>query len=137
MERYNLSPDSPDRLGLISGPYEPRAFYERVQGLESEPEGGARCEKCFEMRLERTAEYALLHGAQEFTTTLSVSPHKNHVLISKIGAQLALRFGLSFRADDFKKQDGYRRSAELARAYELYRQNYCGCEFSRRITAQI
>jgi predicted adenine nucleotide alpha hydrolase (AANH) superfamily ATPase len=131
VERYNLSGNSPDRLRLLIGPYEPQLFLKYVEGLESEPEGGARCEACFAMRLEKTAEYARLYGETEFTTTLTVRPHKNWETISRIGTALAIRFGLIYRADDYKKQDGFRRSVELAKAYDLYRQDYCGCAFSQ------
>jgi predicted adenine nucleotide alpha hydrolase (AANH) superfamily ATPase len=132
LEKYNMLPDTNRKIDLAVGAYEPEEFFARVRGLETEPEGGARCTVCFEMRLERTAEYAALHGFERFTTTLSVSPHKDFELIRDIGMRLAMKFGLAFHPEDFKKNDGYRRSAELSRAYGLYRQNYCGCEFSRR-----
>jgi predicted adenine nucleotide alpha hydrolase (AANH) superfamily ATPase len=132
VDRYNMSPDTDRKLTLVIGAYEPGEFFARVRGLEAEPEGGARCALCFEMRLQRAAEYAALHAFERFTTTLSVSPHKNHALIRDIGTRLAMKFGLTFHPEDFKKNDGARRSAELARAYGLYRQNYCGCDFSRR-----
>lgn len=130
VERYNLSSTSPDRLRLIVGPYEPQLFLKRIEGLESVAEGGERCLKCFELRLEKTAEAALLGGWDAFTTTLSVSPHKNWAQLTKIGTGLAMRFGLTYLTEDFKKQDGFRRSIELAKIYDLYRQHYCGCSFS-------
>ena len=112
--------------------YRPRDFLEAVRGLEDEPEGGARCSVCFKQRLEKTAETASLSGYDYFGTTLTVSPHKNYKLISRIGSELALRYRLSFLDRDFKKKDGFRRSVELSKKYGLYRQNYCGCKYSNR-----
>ncbi|MDR1068361.1 MAG: epoxyqueuosine reductase QueH [Clostridiales Family XIII bacterium] len=132
IERYNASPGVDRPVTLSVGAYEPEVFFSRTAGLETEPEGGARCAVCFELRLEKSAEFASMHGFEYFTTTLSVSPHKDHSVIHGIGTRLALRCGLTFHAEDFKKRDGYKRSLELSRAYGLYRQNYCGCEFSRR-----
>jgi predicted adenine nucleotide alpha hydrolase (AANH) superfamily ATPase len=131
IDKYNALPETDRKIHLAIGEYEPESFFERASGLETEPEGGARCVVCFEMRLERTAEYAALHGFEYFTTTLSVSPHKDYSEIHMIGTRLALKYGLTFYPEDFKKRDGYKRSVELSRAYGLYRQNYCGCEFSR------
>lgn len=112
--------------------YRPTEFFNAVKGLEQEPEGGARCSVCFAQRLEKTAERASIGGFDYFGTTLTVSPHKNYKLISEIGRTIALRYGLSFLDRDFKKKDGFRRSIELSKKYQLYRQNYCGCEFSKR-----
>jgi predicted adenine nucleotide alpha hydrolase (AANH) superfamily ATPase len=131
LDKYNARPDTDRKIFAADCEYEPEVFLERVIGLESEPEGGMRCAICFEMRLERTAEYAALHGFEYFTTTLSVSPHKDYSAICMIGTRLALKYGLTFYPEDFKKQNGYKRSVELSQAYGLYRQNYCGCEFSR------
>lgn len=129
---YNSSEGAPARVGLIVGTYDPGVFLSACEGYESEPEGGARCVKCCALRLERTAGYAAMHGYDCFTTTLSVSPHKDHRAIARIGGGLALQYGVDFLADDFKKGDGYKRSVELSRAYGLYRQDYCGCVFSAR-----
>ena len=134
VDAYNASAECAEPLSLIAAPYAPEAFLEAVSGLEAEPEGGARCRVCVRDRLERTAAYAALHGFDTFSTTLSVSPHKDFVMISELGRELALRYGLSFLAEDFKKQDGFRRSAILSEAYGLYRQSYCGCRFSKRDT---
>ena len=112
--------------------YRPRDFLEAVRGLEDEPEGGARCSVCFRQRLEKTAETASLSGYDYFGTTLTVSPHKDYKLISRIGGELALRYRLSFLDRDFKKKDGFKRSVELSKKYGLYRQNYCGCKYSNR-----
>lgn len=113
------------------GSYRPTEYFDAVKGLEGEPEGGARCSVCFKQRLEKTAETAGMSGYDYFGTTLTVSPHKNYKLISEIGRELALRYGLTFVDRDFKKKDGFKRSIELSKKYDLYRQNYCGCEYSK------
>jgi predicted adenine nucleotide alpha hydrolase (AANH) superfamily ATPase len=130
--RYNASNVSLDRVEIVWGPYEPNAFLCKVRGYEDEPEGGARCTICFLMRMEKTCEYALMHGIEAFTTSLSVSPHKDMSIISKIGNDLSLKYGVTFLAEDFKKKNGFLRSVELTKAYELYRQDYCGCVFSKQ-----
>jgi predicted adenine nucleotide alpha hydrolase (AANH) superfamily ATPase len=132
VEIFNSSPDSPSRVGLIVGPYDPGVYYRICEGYESEPEGGARCERCISLRLVRTAEYASLHGFDRFTTTLSVSPFKDHSVIAAIGGRLMMQYGVDFLADDFKDFGGYARSVELSKSYGLYRQSYCGCGFARR-----
>ncbi|MDR1042813.1 MAG: epoxyqueuosine reductase QueH [Clostridiales Family XIII bacterium] len=132
VEIFNSSPASPSRVGLIAGPYDPGVYYKVCKGYEAEPEGGARCEICFSLRLVKTAEFAAVHGFDCFTTTLSVSPFKNHSVLAAIGGRLSAQYGVDFLADDFKKFNGYGRSIELAKAYGLYRQDYCGCEFARR-----
>jgi predicted adenine nucleotide alpha hydrolase (AANH) superfamily ATPase len=131
IEKYNSRKDSKDRLAFLEGPYEPSVFYQSVCGLEAEPEGGRRCTVCFQQRLEKTAEIACISGFDTFTTTLTVSPHKNFDLIYKLGMNLGMRYGLTFLGEDFKKRAGYQRSIELSKEYQLYRQNYCGCEFSK------
>lgn len=112
--------------------YDSTQFYKAVKGLEKEPEGGRRCEKCFELRIGRTAEKAAEGGFDYFATTLTISPLKNAELINKIGELLAERYSVKWLPSDFKKKGGYKRSIELSRIYELYRQSYCGCVFSRR-----
>ncbi|GHU64014.1 hypothetical protein AGMMS49983_08870 [Clostridia bacterium] len=112
-------------------PYRPEAFLESVKGHEEDKEGGARCRICIQDRMEKTAAFAAMHGFEYFTSTLSVSPHKDFGLIREIGQALALRYRVSFLAEDFKKQNGFARSCELAGIYGLYRQNYCGCRFSK------
>ncbi len=107
-------------------------FLGAVRGLEREKEGGARCKVCFGLRLRRTAEEARRHGYDFFATTLTVSPLKNAELINEIGFALAEEYGVRYLPSDFKKRGGYMRSVELSRRYGLYRQNYCGCEFSKR-----
>ncbi|MDM7925521.1 MAG: epoxyqueuosine reductase QueH [bacterium] len=103
-----------------------------IRGLEDEPEGGKRCRVCFRFRLERTAERAAASGMDAFATTLTVSPHKNAALINRIGSEIGPLTGVTFIAADFKKQDGFRKSCALSREAGLYRQDYCGCEFSLR-----
>ena len=115
---------------IIFAPYEPERFYEAAKGLEAEREGGARCPECFALRLRETAEEAKRLGIERFSTTLTVSPHKNAEVINSIGSRLALAEGLSWLYSDFKKKNGYLRSIELSREYGLYRQCYCGCSFS-------
>ncbi len=120
------------KIRFIEGEYDPRAWFEAVRGLEKEPEGGRRCPVCYRFRLEKTAQVAKELGFDYFTTTLSVSPHKNVQWINEIGLQLEEQYGVRFLVADFKKGGGYQRSLELSRQYDLYRQHYCGCVFSLR-----
>lgn len=115
---------------LLCDEYLTREFYEAVKGFENEPEGGTRCEKCFIQRLERTAQIAKEQKFDFFTTTLTVSPHKNAQLINQIGQELSKKYDVKFLPSDFKKKNGYLQSIELSQKYKLYRQNYCGCVFS-------
>ena len=102
-------------------------WYEYIKGLEEEPEGGARCWKCYQMRLEKTAQYAKNNNYDIFTTVLSVSPHKNAEKINEIGLELEQKYGVKFLQANFKKNDGFKKSIDLSKKYGLYRQNYCGC----------
>ena len=111
--------------------YVPQEFYNVVKGLEHVLEGGARCEKCFYLRLKRTAEKAKELGLDYFTTTLTVSPLKNATKLNQIGQNIEREVGVKFLPTDFKKRNGYLRSIQLSKENELYRQNYCGCEFSK------
>ena len=131
IEQYNLNPDRVALLHYIEGTYDSQNFYTAVKGHEGDPEGGDRCEICFRLRLENTAHQAMMGGFEYFTTTLSVSPHKNFEVISAIGNEYSMRCGQRFLAGNFKKKDGYRRSVQLSKEYGLYRQTYCGCEFSK------
>lgn len=117
-------------IPVMDAPYRPETFEAAVRGLEAEPEGGARCGACFALRLENTARAAFDGGFAYFTTTLTVSPHKNAGVINTLGHELGARYGVAFLPSDFKKRDGYRRSVELACRFGLYRQNYCGCRYS-------
>jgi len=117
---------------LITGPYDPATFTRAVAGLEAESEGGTRCTQCFVLRLEETAKFAKENDFHIFTTTLSVSPRKNADLLNEIGAQMGERHGVDYLKADFKKENGYQRSVELAKGLALYRQNYCGCRYSLR-----
>lgn len=118
-------------ISVIEGDYEPTVFLDAVKGLEKEPEGGARCEKCFRLRLSKTAELAKELGADYFTTTLTISPLKNAPLLNAIGEEMAGAVGIKWLPTDFKKKNGYKRSVELSAQYDLYRQDYCGCAFSK------
>ena len=117
---------------FIAGDYAPEKFLAAVKGLEDEPEGGARCAVCFRLRLNAAAELAKELGCDYFSTTLSVSPHKNADTLAEISTQLAAQHEVATLPADFKKKSGYQRSLQLAREYELYRQDYCGCPFSMR-----
>ena len=127
-----LGEGSGTEVGLIEGPYDRERWFEAVRGLESEPEGGARCRRCFELRLEAAAKKAAELGLDCFDSTLSVSPHKDYAALCEIGKAMEERFPVPFLAGNYKKKDGYRRSIELSRQYGLYRQDYCGCVFSNR-----
>lgn len=117
-------------VSLLSDPYDHDAFLQAVVGLEGEAEGGARCTVCFRQRMERTAQTAKIQGFDYFASTLTVSPHKNAERLNQIGRELETQYGVSYLVSDFKKKEGYKRSILLSRQYELYRQEYCGCEFS-------
>ena len=118
-------------VGMTESEYDPKVFFEAVKGLEKEPEGGARCERCFRLRLEASAKKAKELGMDCFTTTLTISPLKNAALLNGIGEEMGERYGVMWLPSDFKKKEGYKRSIVLSHEYDLYRQNYCGCVFSR------
>ena len=119
-------------ISLIKGDYQPDKFFEAVKGFEDEPEGGARCELCFELRLREAAEYCRKIRADYFATTLTISPLKNAEKINSIGEKLAVEYGINYLPSDFKKKNGYLRSLQLSAEYGLYRQNYCGCLYSKQ-----
>lgn len=116
---------------LVEGEYEPKRFLELAKGLEDLPEGGERCRRCFELRLAATARMAREYNADYFATTLTISPLKNAELINRIGEDISAREGIPYLASDFKKKNGYLRSIQLSKEYGLYRQDYCGCPFSK------
>lgn len=118
-------------VSFLEGEYEPMKFYDVCKGLEKEREGGKRCEQCFRLRLSKTAEKAKELSFDYFTTTLTISPLKNAPLINAIGKELSEKYGVAYLYSDFKKKEGYKRSIVLSREYQLYRQNYCGCIFSK------
>lgn len=117
---------------LIVGEYEPEVYYEYVKGLENEPEKGARCDKCFELRLEKSAKFARKLGINEFTTSMVISPHKNYEKLSKIGAFIGEKYDLSYFALNFRKNDGFLKTNKISKELDLYRQNYCGCKYALR-----
>ena len=116
---------------LVIDRYDPERFYAAVRGLEDLPEGGERCFKCYRLRLEETAKTAQKDGFDYFTTTLSISPHKNAQVLNQIGLELEESYSVKYLCSDFKKKNGYKRSCELSEIYGLYRQNYCGCIYSK------
>ena len=116
---------------VVVAPYEKELFEELAKGLEDEPEGGARCKKCYYLRLRKTAEYAKKNKYDYFTTTLSISPYKDADALNSIGKKLSDEFNINYLYSDFKKKNGYKRSIELSHVFNLYRQDYCGCVYSK------
>ena len=119
-------------ITLVVGEYEPQRFYEVSRGLEQVPEGGERCFRCYRLRLEEAAKMAAEGGFDYFATTLTISPLKNAQKLNEIGEELSEIYKVEHLPSDFKKKNGYKRSVELSAEYGLYRQNYCGCVFSKR-----
>lgn len=127
VEEAGLSP----YIRFVEAAYDPEAFFEIVRGREGDREGGARCALCFAQRLRYTAQLCKEGGYDYFATTLTISPLKNAEVINTIGEKLGAELGVSYLCSDFKKKEGYKRSIELSRQYRLYRQNYCGCVYSK------
>lgn len=123
-------------VNIIEGEYSPLEYFSAVKGLENEPEGGERCKKCFELRLEKSARIAREMNFDYFTTTLTISPLKNAPLLNQIGERFADVYDVKWLNSDFKKKEGYKRSIVLSAEHNLYRQNYCGCVFSKREAAE-
>ena len=119
-------------VAFVEGEYKPEDFYEMARGLEDVPEGGERCFRCYRLRMEEAARLAEQGGYDYFTTTLSISPLKNAGKINEIGQELSQIYKVEHLPSDLKKKNGYKRSIELSQEYGLYRQNYCGCVFSKR-----
>jgi len=119
-----------DKIGIIEEPWQSEDYFSRVEGFENEPEGGARCAVCFRLRMEKAAETAKRLGFDYFCTTLTLSRHKDAVLINNIGEDIEAETGMLWLPSDFKKRDGENRSIEMCEQFELYRQLYCGCKFS-------
>ena len=124
-----MLPDS--GIKVVEGKYDPERFHAAVKGLEQEPEGGARCAVCYRLRLEESARMAQEMGFEYFTTTLSISPLKNAKWLNSIGEELAPIYETKYLTSDFKKREGYKRSIQLSAEYGLYRQDYCGCAYSK------
>lgn len=114
------------------GTYQPEKFYEIAKGLENEPERGVRCHKCYRLRLEESAILAKSQNFDYFTTTLSISPQKDAAVLNQIGKELSEKYHIPYLYSDFKKKNGYKRSIELSAEFHLYRQNFCGCIFSKK-----
>ena len=155
IEAYNKQVDEQDfegmhsdeharKIGIIEGEYDPKEYLDAVRGYEDIPEGGERCRKCFELRIRKTAEIAAKEGFEYFTTTLTISPLKNADVLNEVGVQAAEYVNvkkasdgempgreIAFLPSDFKKKEGYKRSIELSQKFGLYRQDYCGCGFSK------
>lgn len=131
LERF-VAEAHPLGVQVVEDRYDPDEFYAAARGLEAEPERGVRCTACYRLRMRRAAEYAAANGFDWFTTTLSISPHKDAARINQIGQELAAQYGVPHLPSDFKKKNGYLRSLQLSAEYGLYRQDYCGCVFSAR-----
>ena len=121
-----------NKIKVINGEYDNDKYEELIKGFEDEKEGGPRCFKCYRLRLEESAKYAKENKYDYFTTTLTISPYKNSKVLNDIGHELSEIYGIKYLYSDFKKKNGYKRSIELSREYNLYRQDYCGCKYSVR-----
>ena len=121
-----------NEISLVIIPYDSNEYFEKIKGLENDIEGGSRCYKCYLLRMEKSAKYAKENNYDYFTTTLTISPHKNSKTINEIGSQLEKKYQINYLYSDFKKKNGYKRSCELSKQYNLYRQDYCGCIFSKK-----
>lgn len=115
---------------LVVGDYDPEVYYEYVKGLEQEPEKGARCDKCFELRLHKAAQKAYELGIKEFTTSMVISPHKNYEKLTTLGEIIAAQYDLAYFGFNFRKNDGFLKTNVISKSLNLYRQNYCGCRFA-------
>lgn len=131
-ERFINSFPAKNKISLVAGEYNYSDFLEIAKGYEDCREGGERCFRCYRLRLEKTAQLAKNNGFDYFCTTLSISPLKNSQKLNEIGIELGKKYGVAWLPSDFKKREGYKRSIELSREYDLYRQNFCGCAFSKR-----
>lgn len=119
------------KVSFMEVKYDPESFFRLARGLEDEKEGRKRCHKCYQLRLEETAKLASQNGFDYFATTLSVSPYKNSLVLNEIGKDLEEKYQVKYLYSDFKKKNGYKRSIELSKVYNLYRQDYCGCVYSK------
>ncbi|MDO4394425.1 MAG: epoxyqueuosine reductase QueH [Mycoplasmatota bacterium] len=123
---------TPNKVDILDCDYDNEIYEKQIKGYENCPERGARCTICFKLRLEKTAELAKKNNYDYFCSTLTVSPYKNAKLINEIGNELAKKYQIKWLYSDFKKNDGYKKSIELSKKYNLYRQNYCGCIYSKK-----
>lgn len=128
IDRMNLASD----VDYIEATYIAKDYYDAIKGHEKDPEGGERCLICYELRLKESAKFAKEYKFDYFITTLSISPHKNAVKLNEIGEKVGREYGIKHLPSDFKKKNGYKRSIELSKEHELYRQDYCGCVYSRQ-----
>ncbi|HWT27370.1 MAG TPA: epoxyqueuosine reductase QueH [Mobilitalea sp.] len=137
-EQKNLINQMPltGSVRFVQGEYQLQEYYQTVKGHETDIEGGERCFLCYELRLHEAARLAKEGGFDYFTTTLSISPYKNAEKLNEIGNKLAGEYGIEYLPSDFKKKNGYKRSIELSKEYGLYRQDYCGCVYSRKVREQ-
>ncbi|MCR5657012.1 MAG: epoxyqueuosine reductase QueH [Butyrivibrio sp.] len=126
------SDENARKIDILEGDYVVADYLNAIKGFESCPEGGDRCTKCFELRLEESAKIAAEGGFDYFTTTLTISPLKDAERLNRIGQEMGEKYGISWLPSDFKKKEGYKRSIELSHQFDLYRQDFCGCEFSKR-----
>lgn len=133
LKRFIEVSDFCEKVHCIDGGFDANAFFEISKGKEDLPERSIRCKECYYLRMKNTAKFSQENKFDYFTTTLSISPHKNSIWINEIGEELATEYGVEFLYSDFKKKNGYIRSIELSKAYNLYRQDYCGCIYSRNI----
>lgn len=124
-------------VNIIDCDYDNEIYNKMIKGLEDEPERGNRCTVCYKMRIEKTAELAKKNNYDYFCTTLSVSPYKNATLINKLGEEMEEKYRVKWLYSDFKKKDGYKKSIELSKQYNLYRQDYCGCIYSKKLFSHI
>jgi len=135
-EEYNRRLEAEKKLcdyygcELIIGDYETEVYYSCVSGLENEPEKGKRCDKCFELRLDKAAQKAKELGIEEFTTSMVISPHKNYDKLTQIGQKIASKYNMSYVSTNFRKNDGFLKTNQISKSLNLYRQNYCGCRFA-------
>lgn len=127
--------DLSSAVKFIEGSYDVDCFHKNVKGHEMDTEGGERCHICYEMRLRESAIAAKEYGFEYYTTSLTISPMKDSAVLCEIGESLAMEYGVKYLPSDFKKKNGYKRSVELSEEHQLYRQNYCGCSYSRRRNA--
>lgn len=131
IDAFNADNEGRTRVEYLEGEYDPERFVRLAEPMKDEPEGGKRCDMCFAMRLSDTAKMAKELGYDYFTTTMSVSPHKDYKTIAELGFSLEENTGVKYLDIDFKKRNGFGRSVEMSKMYGLYRQNFCGCEYAR------